>query len=86
MLINSKEMLKLKRNPDDRSDNVEKIQRNIDNTVRNMRAAEEMLNNTSNDKTRKEIIEKNERRRDALEGLRREIKDEADYRESRRNG
>jgi small acid-soluble spore protein (thioredoxin-like protein) len=77
-------MLKLKRNPDDRRDNVEKIKRNIDNTVRNMRAAEEMLNNTSDDKMREDLIEKNERRRDALAGFRREIKDEADYRESRR--
>lgn len=78
-------MIKLKRNPDDRSDNVEKIQRNINNTMRNIRAADEMLNNTSDDKMREDLIEKNERRRDALESFRREIKDEADYRESRRD-
>lgn len=76
-------MLKLKRKPDDRSDNVERIQRNINNTMRNIRAADEMINNTSDDKMREELIEKNERRQDALEGLRREIKDEADYRERR---
>ena len=74
-------MLKLKRNPDDRSDNVEKLQRNIDSTIENMRVAEETLNNTSDDKMREDLIEKNERRRDALKGLREEIKDEADYRE-----
>lgn len=74
-------MIKLKRNPDDRSDNVEKIQRSIDSTMRNIRAADEMINNTSDNKMREDLIVKNERRREALEGFRREIKDEADYRE-----
>lgn len=71
----------MKRNPDDRSDNVEKIQRNIDSTMRNIRRTEEMLNNTSDDKMRKDLIDKNERREAAIDGLRHEIKDEADWQE-----
>jgi small acid-soluble spore protein (thioredoxin-like protein) len=69
-----------KHNPDDRSDNVEKIQENINDTIRNMELAEDMMERTSDSKTRKDLKEKNERRRDALEGFRHEIKDEADAR------
>ncbi len=69
-----------KHNPDDRSDNVEKIQENINDTIRNMELAEDMMDRTSDSKTRKDLKEKNERRRDALEGFRHEIKDEADAR------
>lgn len=71
----------MKKNPDDRSDNVEKIQRNIDSTMRNIRVADEMINNTDDDKMRDDLLDKNERRKDALDGFRHEIKDEADYRE-----
>mgnify|MGYP000862495966 CR=1 FL=1 len=63
--------------PDDRSDNVEKIQRNINNTIRNMEAAEDMLAKVDDPTQRREIEEKNERRRDALQGMREEIRDEA---------
>ncbi len=70
----------MKPNPDDRSDNVERIQENIDNTVENIRRANDMIRATSNEKTKQDLIDKNERREDALEGLRHEIKDEADAR------
>ncbi len=66
--------------PDDRSDNVEKLQKNIDRTIRNMELAEEMISKTSDDKMKKDLEAKNRRREQALDGLRREIKDEADYR------
>jgi small acid-soluble spore protein (thioredoxin-like protein) len=69
----------MKRNPDNRDDNVEHLQNTIDGMFRNIRKANEAIRATSNDKTRDELIAKNERRADALEGLRREIKDEADY-------
>jgi small acid-soluble spore protein (thioredoxin-like protein) len=69
----------MKRNPDNRDDNVEHLQNTIDDTVRNIRKANESIRATSNDKTREELIAKNERRADALDGLRHEIKDEADY-------
>lgn len=66
--------------PDDRSDNVERIQRNINHTIRNMEAAEDMLAKVDDPTQRREIEEKNERRRDALRGMREEIRDEALHR------
>jgi small acid-soluble spore protein (thioredoxin-like protein) len=71
----------MKSKPDNRDDNVEKIQRNIDMTIRNMELADEMIDKTSDDKTKDALAEKNKRRERALEGMRHEIKDEADYRE-----
>ncbi len=71
----------MKHNPDDRRDNVERIQRNINSTVENIRLANETLEETDNDKTKREIIEKNNRRQEALEGMRKEIKDEAAHRD-----
>ena len=71
----------MKNKPDDRSDNVERIQGNINMTVRNMRRADEMIEETSDDKMRKNLIAKNERREDALNGMRGEIRDEASARE-----
>jgi small acid-soluble spore protein (thioredoxin-like protein) len=69
----------MKPKPDDRSDNVEKIQHNINMTIHNMELADEMIEKTSNEKTRQELTEKNERREDALQGMRHEIKDEAEW-------
>jgi small acid-soluble spore protein (thioredoxin-like protein) len=69
----------LKKNPDNRDDNVKNIQRSIDDTVQNIRETEKVIRATSNDKTRDELAAKNERRADALDGFRKEIKDEADY-------
>lgn len=72
----------MKKNPDDRRDNVERIQKHIDDTVRNMRETDNMIRATANDKTRKELSEKNNRREEALNSMRHEIKDEADYQKS----
>ena len=74
-------MDKNKPKPDYRKDNVEKIQYNIDKTIQNMEMAEEMIAKTDNEKTIKELLEKNERRRSALEGMRKEIRDESIARE-----
>jgi small, acid-soluble spore protein tlp len=63
--------------PDDRSDNVERIQANINHTIQNMEAAEEMIEKTDDGKMKEALEEKNDRRRDALEGFRAEIRDEA---------
>lgn len=71
----------MKVNPDNRKDNVERIQRNIDMTIRNMELADEMIEKTDNPQTKEELRAKNKRREQALEGLRREIKDEAEARE-----
>ncbi len=69
--------MKNKPNPDDRSDNVERIQQNINHTIRNMEMAEERIEKNPDRKAKQDLEQKNERRRDALEGMRREIKDEA---------
>ena len=71
----------MKPNPDNRKDNVRKIQKNIDMTIHNMEMAEEMIAKTDNPKTKQDLCAKNERRGQALEGLRKEIKDEADTRD-----
>jgi len=69
----------MKSNPDDRRDNVRRIQRNINHTIRNMEAADEMMSKTSDPRLKRALEEKNERRRASLESLRKEIKDEADF-------
>ncbi|WP_419887389.1 small acid-soluble spore protein Tlp [Neobacillus niacini] len=62
--------------PDDRSDNVEKLQSMIHDTIENMEAAEESLRFTNSETQRQEIEAKNERRRKSIESFRAEIKDE----------
>ncbi len=68
--------------PDDRRDNVEKIQFNIDNTIKNYNLTEELISKTDDDKKRKELIEKNKRREESLKGMKEEIRDEAVAREN----
>lgn len=67
--------------PDDRRDNVEKIQRNINNTIKNIDDANEMSQRIDNPKTKQELQAKNARREEALDGMRKEIADEAKDRE-----
>ncbi|MDP4152832.1 MAG: small acid-soluble spore protein Tlp [Bacillota bacterium] len=73
----------MKHNPDDRKDNVERIQRNINSTIRNMELADEMIDKTDDSRARNELIDKNKRREQALNGMRHEIRDEAMAREYR---
>ena len=63
--------------PDDRTDNVDKIQFNIDNTIENYRRAQEVIDGTENEQMKEDLIAKNERRLESLEGMKDEIKDEA---------
>lgn len=63
--------------PDDRRDNVERIQFNIDNTIINHRKTEDEIKLTEDEKQRRELEEKNQRREQALKGMRKEIKEEA---------
>lgn len=67
----------MKNKPDDRRDNVDRIQCNISDTIRNIHRAEEMIEKTDDENTKRELSEKNERREQSLDALRREIKDEA---------
>lgn len=72
----------MKPNPDDRSDNVDRIQRNIDMTIENIHRAEEMIATTPDQKMKQVLKEKNQRREQALEGMRHEIRDEAQTRKN----
>ncbi len=73
----------MKSNPDDRTDNVERIQNNIDDTIENIRLSEEAIDESDNPKAKEEIKAKNERREAALDSFRSEIKDES---KARKNG
>ena len=68
-----------KPNPDDRSDNVEKLQSMVQSTIENIEEAEASLEFSSGEQ-RKQIEEKNERRRESIAAFREEIKDEANAR------
>ena len=59
--------------PDDRRDNVDKIEYNIGKTIQNMELADEMMHLTDDEKMKRQLKEKNERREDALKGMRKEI-------------
>lgn len=74
--------MKNKPNPDDRRDNVEKIQYAIDHTISNYRETKGLINETDDPEERKELIEKQKRRLDSLEGKRKEIREEAIAREN----
>ncbi|WP_166242100.1 small acid-soluble spore protein Tlp [Paenibacillus turpanensis] len=66
--------------PDNRADNVEKMQEMIQHTQENMHEAQEYLNEFGDEMTaeqRGNMEEKNERRRASIEKFREEIKDEA---------
>jgi len=69
----------MKQNPDDRSDNVERIQKNINHTIDNMEAAAEMMSEMPDGKQKETIKDKNFRRGQALSALRNEIRDEARF-------
>ncbi|KIL34755.1 hypothetical protein SD71_17035 [Cohnella kolymensis] len=65
--------------PDDRSDNVEKLQEHVQNTVENIDESEEYLAMRGDEvgsQERQAIIQNNENRRESLEGMRDEIRDE----------
>lgn len=68
--------------PDDRSDNVERIQENINNTVKNIRLANEVIEKSDNHQEIENMIERNKRRKVALDNMRCEIKEEARAREN----
>lgn len=63
--------------PDDRRDNVDRIEFNIGQTLKNIDLAKEMIDETDDPKTKKDLIEKNKRREESLSNMRSEIRDEA---------
>ncbi len=70
-----------KPNPDDRSDNVEKLQSMVHHTIENMERAEESMAYTDSEEQKQAIQAKNERRRESIDAFRNEIKDEAHQRD-----
>lgn len=67
-------------NPDNRADNVQHLQSHLQHTLENIREAEGMLARDGNEMNGKDVeaLEaKNERRKQAIEGFRNEIRDEA---------
>lgn len=69
--------MKNKPNPDDRRDNVEKLQYQINHTISNYRETKDMIEGTDDPKSKKDLMEKQKRRLDSLSGKREEIKEEA---------
>lgn len=67
----------MKPNPDDKRDNVEKIQCNINHTLQNIRLTNDMIEKVDNPNERKKLEEKNKRREESLNNMRSEIKEEA---------
>lgn len=63
--------------PDDRRDNVEKIQYDINHTISNYRETEELINKIDDPEERKALEEKNKRREQSISGKKKEIRDEA---------
>ncbi|MFD1848910.1 small acid-soluble spore protein Tlp [Oceanobacillus bengalensis] len=64
-----------KPNPDDRSDNVEKLQNMVQDTIQNIEKSEETMA-LSDGQDQQKIREKNKRREEAIKGFKQEIKDE----------
>jgi len=63
--------------PDDRRDNVGKIQYNINHTITNYRETEDLIDKVDNEGEKKDLEEKNKRREQSLKNMREEIRDEA---------
>lgn len=63
--------------PDDRRDNVDRIEFNIGQTIKNIELADEMIEKTDDRKLKSDLKEKNKRREEALSDMRNEIRDEA---------
>ncbi|GIN96153.1 small, acid-soluble spore protein Tlp [Siminovitchia terrae] len=62
--------------PDDRSDNVEKLQKMVHNTIENIEKAEETMQFADGEQ-KSQIEQKNQKRRESIQGMRKEIQDES---------
>ncbi|MBM7703778.1 small acid-soluble spore protein Tlp [Metabacillus iocasae] len=70
-----------KPNPDDRSDNVEKLQSMVQHTIENIDKAEETMAYADGEE-RERIAQKNHNREVSIQAMRNEIREEASARES----
>ncbi|WP_141432353.1 small acid-soluble spore protein Tlp [Bacillus sp. 03113] len=64
-------------NPDDRSDNVAKLQSMINDTIDNFEKAENSLKDSESAEQSLQIQEKNKRRENSINAMRAEIEDES---------
>ncbi|MBM7572136.1 small acid-soluble spore protein Tlp [Aquibacillus albus] len=64
-----------KPNPDNREDNVDKLQEKVQNTIENIEEAHETMRFASGEEKQK-IEAKNHRREESIQSMREEIKDE----------
>jgi small acid-soluble spore protein (thioredoxin-like protein) len=67
----------MKNKPDDRKNNVDRIQHTIDNTIENFRLTEDAIEESDDEKYKGVLEEKNQRREESLDSLKAEIRDEA---------
>ncbi|WP_332645620.1 small acid-soluble spore protein Tlp [Lysinibacillus sp. 54212] len=67
-------------NPDDRSNNVERLNSMVQDTIDNLNKSQETLKNAGREE-RQRIEEKNKRREQSISAMRAEIEDEAASRE-----
>ncbi|MYL63894.1 small acid-soluble spore protein Tlp [Bacillus hwajinpoensis] len=67
----------MRANADDRRDNAEKLKSIVQDTIENIHDAEASLEFTDSDIQKKAIKEKNQRRKQSIESMRNEIKDES---------
>lgn len=63
--------------PDNRRDNVDKLQFAIDNTISNYRESNEIISLTNDEKLKSDLEKKNQKRENAIDSMRDEIRDEA---------
>lgn len=63
---------------DDRSDNVEKLQNMVKDTIENIEESHDTMRYAS-ETGKQQIREKNKRRNEAIQGMREEIKDEYEH-------
>lgn len=81
-VILKEESFEMEAKPDKRQDNVEKLQKMVEDTQENMEAAEETANNLDlKEEDRQAIQEKNQRRQASIESFKAEIADEQGDRE-----
>lgn len=62
--------------PDNRADNVDRLQKNVTNTIENIEASHDALQ-FATEEEKQNIEEKNKRRNQSINAMRQEIKDEA---------
>ncbi|NGP44031.1 small acid-soluble spore protein Tlp [Bacillaceae bacterium SIJ1] len=71
-----------KPNPDNRADNVDKLQEIAANTSENIRETEERIMRSDHQGEQQNLKKKNEHRKESLEAVRNEIHDEVNHQQS----